>query len=135
MNAREWGDRAMQALAAYTAEAEKVARGDRDADPAALVRLAEEAARADREARQQAKRETFNEWRPDHAPHVLGRWSLRVFDDDGMPEEQKVVITCDLCGGRFERGCSSGLVQAHISRFAVVHLHRDALFVKPRKVE
>ena len=138
MKAAEFAAAAVRSRAAYVAAAEAVARGERDAPvPEVLARLASETARLEQEARRQAQRDTWSEWRPPYAPHVLGRWTQRVFDDDGLPEEQKVVVRCEFpgCGGVFERACTSGLVQQHVQRFAIVHLHRDVLYVRPRKVE
>lgn len=135
MNAKEWGDKAAAARAAYIEAAEKVARGDRDADPASLVRLSAEAGLAEYEARKQTLRETWSSWTPANAPHVTGKWTQRVFDDDGLPEEQRVVIDCERCGAHYERGCTSGLVQSHIQKFTFVHLHHDVFHVTPRKVE
>lgn len=135
MNAKEWGDRAAQARAAYIEAAEKVARGDRDADAASLPMLAAAAGGAEYEARKQEMRETWSSWTPAHATHVTGRWTQRVFDDDGLPEEQRVVIDCSACGAHYERGCTSGLVQSHIQRFTYVHLHYDVFHVPNRKVE
>lgn len=134
MNARELTTKAAAARAAYIEAAEKVARGDRDADASALPALAAVAAQAEQDARVQTMRETWSAWTPAHAPHVTGKWTQRVFDSDGMPEEQRVVIDCKVCGAHYERGCTSGLVQSHIQRFSFVHLHRDVFHVRPRKV-
>lgn len=138
MTAAELRDAAACARAAYVAAAEAIAKGDREAPtPEVLARLASEAARLEHEARRQTQRETWSEWRPQHAPHVVGRWTQRVFDDDGMPEEQRVEIRCEHpgCGAEFKRACISGLVQQHVQRFAIAHLHRDVFYVRPRKVE
>jgi len=69
------------------------------------------------------------EWRPDHAPHVLGRYTERVVDDQGLPEPQQVTAECEWpgCGARWKTTCSSGSVRTHIARFGALHLHRDPL--------
>lgn len=136
MNAAELGTKAAQARAAYAEAARKVALGERDAPTtSALAALSVEVARLETEARRQEARETWTEWRPAHAKHVVGRWNRRVFDDDGLPEEQTVAMVCEHCKAEATRQCSSGLVQQHVQRFAIVHLHRDVFHVRPRKVE
>jgi len=131
--AAELGAEAVRARGAYVAAADTVARGERGAGD--LAALAAAAASVELEARKQALRETWTEVRPPAAPHVIGRFNRRTFDEDGMPEEQLVEARCEHagCGGTFKRRCSSGLVQEHIARFATVHLHRDAFHVRPRK--
>lgn len=134
-SAAERATEASRAREAYVAAAEAVARGDRDVKPENLAPLAAAAAEAELEARKQALRETWTEVRPPAAPHVVGRFNRRTFDEDGIPEEQLVEARCEHpgCGGAFKRRCSSGLVQEHIARFATVHLHRDIFHVRPRK--
>lgn len=126
---------ALRARQAYLDAAAAVARGERDIKPEKLADLAAEAARADVEARKATLRETWTEVRPPAAPHVLGRFTRRTFDESGLPEEQTVEARCEHpgCGATFRRMCSSGLVQEHIARFAVVHLHRDVFYQRPRK--
>ncbi len=133
MKAIEWASAAEKARMKYVEAAELVAKTGRGAE--ALPALATEAARTEYEGRKQLARETWSEWRPAHASHVVGRWTQRVFGDDGMPEEQKIVITCEHCKHEHKMGCTSGLVQSHVQRFAFVHLHRDVFHVRPRKVE
>ncbi len=110
---------------------------DGRATPEEVARAQAEAARLDREERRQASRDSWQEWRPDHAKHVVGTWNQRTFDDDGMPEEQTVKLRCEYpgCGAELVRKCSSGLVLQHVQRFAIVHLHRDVFHVRPRRVE
>lgn len=63
---------------------------------------------------------------PSFAPHVKGRYTARVFDQElGMYEEQIVEAVCETCKATFRRACSSGLVRQHITRFASVHTHTD----------
>lgn len=133
MDAHDSVKEALRARAAYVEAAEAVARGERAGGD--LPALSAAAAAAELEARKAVLRETWTEVRPPAAPHVLGRFNRRTFDDDGMPEEQLVEAKCEHpgCGATFKRRCSSGLVQEHIARFATVHLHRDIFHVKPRK--
>lgn len=70
------------------------------------------------------------QWRPPFAPHVLGEYERRRFDEDGLPEPQLVVAVCEKCGARWQTQCSTGQVRTHISRFATIHLHRDPLGAK-----
>lgn len=134
MTAAEWARKAAETRAAYVALAEAVARGDRGADPTHLGKLAEAAGRAEYEGRKQARRETWGEWRPPSAPHVLGRWTLRVLGDDGMPEEQQVAIVCEHCKAEYKRPCTSGLVKSHVQRFAIVHAHPERKAAPAKKV-
>lgn len=72
--------------------------------------------------------ETWIEWRPDFAPHVLGRYTRREYDETTRTfEAQKVKIDCESCGDHFETMCESGNVRAHVSRFAQQHTHVDPL--------
>lgn len=89
-----------------------------------LAVLAAEAARLEIEARRQVARDEWSTWVPDHAPHVMGRWTQRVIGDDGMPEPQRVEIKCAKCAAEYKTTCSSGRVQEHIQRFSIVHLHK-----------
>lgn len=70
------------------------------------------------------------QWSPPFALHVVGEYDRRTFDEDGLPEPQKVVMDCKRCGAHWETMCSTGQVRAHISRFGMVHLHSDPLKVK-----
>lgn len=115
---------AAEARARYVDQANQVAAGRGDA--AELGKLAGEVARLEQEARRETARSKMSEpWSPPHAPHVTGRWTQRVFDDDGIPEEQTVVAKCATCGAEFKRACASGHVRAHVMRFALVHHHRE----------
>lgn len=70
----------------------------------------------------------WEEWRPDWAKHVLGRFTRRTVDPDTrLPEPQKVEIKCEQCGATWQVQCSSGLVRNHINNFAKSHAHRDPL--------
>jgi hypothetical protein len=66
------------------------------------------------------------EHRPDFAPHVVGRYEPRQFDQvDGRWEEQRIELECEVCGARTEKRCDSGRTREHVARFALGHLHRD----------
>lgn len=66
-------------------------------------------------------------WSPSAAPHVRGRWEVRRFDEDGLPEPQGVECECAVCGAVWRAQCMSGLVRDLVMKFALVHLHRDPL--------
>lgn len=71
---------------------------------------------------------TEEEWRPPHAPHVVGRYGPRLVDEEtGMPEAQTVRCVCEYpgCGATWQTQCASGRVREHVQRFGTVHLHRD----------
>lgn len=71
--------------------------------------------------------DTWVDFSPPWAPHVKGSYTDRTFDEDGLPEEQKVRATCTVCGTVFQRTCASGQVRTHITTFARLHVHRDPL--------
>lgn len=104
--------------------AARVAAGDRDPTLAGqLANLAAQAAQEEAQAAVQRLRETWTEWSPPGVPHVAARWTQRVLDPvDGLPEEQRVEVTCTACGAVYKRGCTSGLVKGHALRFAAVHV-------------
>lgn len=82
----------------------------------------------------------WDEWRPPFAQHVLGKYERRTVNDDGTADEQRVVVVCEQCkarcrcckgvcscGAEFRTVCTTGSTRTHVSRFAVLHLHRDPL--------
>ncbi len=72
--------------------------------------------------------EMTEEYRPPMAPHVVGRYSKRTTDPDGVPDEQLWEAACERCGTTYGPApCASGMVRQHISAFASSHVHRDAL--------
>lgn len=73
-------------------------------------------------------------WSPRFAPHVEGRYSERVLDEDGLPEPQRVECTCTKCGAKWQTDCSSGQVRGHIAKFGVVHAHSDPIGTAPKVV-
>jgi hypothetical protein len=77
---------------------------------------------AKRRAPVHAKGPAWVKYSPAFAAHVRGRYTARVADEDGIPEEQKVEARCFTCDAPFKRTCSSGLVTQHIDRFARVHV-------------
>jgi len=64
--------------------------------------------------------ERWAQYRPGHAPHVVGVFSVRRFED-GAPVTQIWKVLCERCGATFRGRCSSGAVKAHIARFGGVH--------------
>ena len=72
-----------------------------------------------------------SEWRtyrPQHAPHVVGRYERRTFDQEAqMFRDQRIEMTCERCGATWQTTCATGQVRTHIMRFGTVHLHRDPL--------
>jgi hypothetical protein len=66
------------------------------------------------------------EFRPDFAPHVVGRFEPRRFDLVDMAwDEQRIELECERCGSKMEKRCASGRPREHVARFALGHLHRD----------
>lgn len=75
------------------------------------------------------------EYSPRWAPHVKGRYSLRVLDPETHePEEQRVEARCDLCGDRYKNVCRQGMPRNHILKFAAVHSHKAMANQNPTKV-
>ncbi len=66
---------------------------------------------------------------PPFAPHVVGRYTRREYDEvRGVYEPQTVTAECRECGGRYGPAeCASGQPRGHIDRWAVEHLHRDVM--------
>lgn len=86
------------------------------------------ASEAERRARALARTEEF---RPPHAPHVLGRYGLPTIDPETrMPEPVRVECVCERCGARWQTLCASGRTREHVMRFGSVHLHADPLGTK-----
>lgn len=76
-----------------------------------------------RKPRARARGAKWEAYSPPLLPHVLGRFTVATFDEDGMREEQRVEARCGLCDAPFRRTCSSGLVKEHIDTFGKVHEH------------
>lgn len=65
-------------------------------------------------------------YRPAFAPHVLGVYDERTFDQEtGQPNEQRIDMTCEVCGAVHVVKCLTGHVRNHVVLFAKTHLHRD----------
>jgi len=77
------------------------------------------------------------EYRPDMAPHVVGRYEPRVFDaEEGRWEEQVIELSCEHPACKavafpLRRKCDSGRVREHVARFALGHIHRDPFAGNP----
>ena len=72
--------------------------------------------------------ETWEEWTPPNAVHVVMRFTKRHWDEElKRYDEQRIEITCKACGQVWKGGCLSGRPRAHAMRFAAQHLHRDPL--------
>lgn len=68
----------------------------------------------------------WRQYRPHFAPHVLGEYEPRTFNDEvKMHNPQTIRMKCEQCGTKWATVCSTGQVRVHIQRFAVRHLHRD----------
>ena len=68
------------------------------------------------------------EYRPRWAPHVVGRYGEREHDrETGEPEPQRVRMECERCGDTHQVECRSGQPREHVAKFAILHLHRDAM--------
>jgi hypothetical protein len=65
-------------------------------------------------------------FRPKWAPHVSGTFE-RVLEDDGTPARIVVELLCDRCKQTHQARCDSGAPTSWVLRFAVNHVHRDAL--------
>jgi hypothetical protein len=86
-----------------------------------------EVQRADAAQRQATNDAVVVEWSPPNAPHVSGSWSPRAFDSYGLPIPQRVECRCSTCGQTWGTLCGSGLVRAHVQRFALAHLHFEPI--------
>jgi hypothetical protein len=74
------------------------------------------------------------EYRPPFAEHVVGSYPERRWDPQANGwEEQKIAIRCETCGESTQRACSSGMAREHVSRFAILHLHRDPFSPPPAR--
>jgi hypothetical protein len=62
-------------------------------------------------------------WRSPVAPHVLGEYEPRRYDEEGTPEPQRVRFRCEVCQQSGAVECKTGQVRTHIQRFAASHLH------------
>ena len=69
----------------------------------------------------------WEQWSPGWCSNIEGRYTRRTYDEDGIPEEQRIECQCTVCGATFRRVCSSGLVRDRINEFAKHHTHKDAL--------
>lgn len=76
------------------------------------------------------KSDVWETWSPEWAPFVQGQFTKRTFDEDGLPDEQRIVVSCSSCGATWQRTCTSGLVKNHINTFARLHIHRDPMAPK-----
>lgn len=75
-----------------------------------------------------SERERWEEWSPEYAPHVRGRYTERVWDPVlRAHEEQRVEARCEVCGQEWKGWCTSGHVRDKVATFARLHLHRDPL--------
>jgi hypothetical protein len=127
---------ALDARAEYEAACTDLQAGGATDEQAARVRRAAEvAAEADAVHRKAKMKATLTEWSPPFAPHVSGTWTPRTWDSYGHPEPQAVKCRCSICGEEWQTVCSSGLVREHVSRFGVVHLHREVIGERMRKLE
>lgn len=65
-------------------------------------------------------------WTPPFAPHVTGMHEPRTFDPTTRTfDPQRLRVQCSTCGDTFDGVCDSGRVRHKISKWAVMHLHRD----------
>lgn len=128
---------ATELRAEYIRLAARAAAGDRAVTDEQLGLAAQRVAVAELRERNTAAKATVTVWSPPDIPHVVGRWTQRTFDESGLPEEQLVEAECQHpgCGAQFKRHCASGHVREHVMRFALVHLHRDVFFTRPKNPE
>lgn len=71
--------------------------------------------------------QAWDQYRPDFAQHVLGRYAPRTFDAHGLPNSQEWTALCEKCNETKRGWCDSGQVRKHIQRVAMAHLHADEL--------
>lgn len=77
--------------------------------------------------------ELTEQWTPQQAAHVEGRYERRKIDPvTHLPEPQSFEVRChhvsdkgEACGQRWRSTCTSGRVRQNIVMFAMSHLHRD----------
>lgn len=63
-------------------------------------------------------------WSPRWAPHVVGNYPPREFDQETQEwNEQRIDILCTKCGEEHRVFCKSGMAREHIARYAFVHAH------------
>ena len=75
----------------------------------------------------------WESWIPPSAPHVLGEYTKRVWDEHEKKHETQLVrMRCSKCGDAHQVRCDSGRVRAHISRYAALHQHGDVFAKKVR---
>lgn len=68
------------------------------------------------------------EYRPEWAKHVVGRYPLRTVDPEtGIPNPQVIHMECETCGVTWQTTCDSGAVRRHIGNFATNHVHTDPM--------
>lgn len=74
------------------------------------------------------------QWSPQIAPHVVGRYARREFAENGFPKPQPFTVTCEHpgCGQSWSSLCTTGQVRSHFVAFATRHLHRDPLAPPPK---
>ena len=72
------------------------------------------------------------EWRPMWAEHVIGRYEPRQYDHETRTAyPQLITMDCEKCSAHFQFVCTSGAVRSRISKFAILHLHRDGFEISP----
>lgn len=65
---------------------------------------------------------------PRWAAHVVGRYDPREVDPEtGEAEPQEVRLECSRCGATHKAVCTTGAVRGWVNRFALGHVHGDAL--------
>lgn len=72
------------------------------------------------------------EFRPQWAKHVVGRFNKLTMNEDGVPEPQYVKLHCETCGEQTQVHCASGAYKQHVLMFAKVHIHKDPFGVAAR---
>ena len=69
----------------------------------------------------------WTEYRAPFAPHAVGAYEARRWDDENDPVPQRIALWCEACGGRQDVTCATGQVRNAICRWGRAHLHRDPL--------
>jgi hypothetical protein len=74
-------------------------------------------------------------WSPQMAPHVVGQFAARAFDENGFPKPQPFEVVCTRCKQKWASMCTTGQIRSHVVSFATRHLHRDPLEQHPPRRE
>ena len=69
------------------------------------------------------------QWSPQLAPHVVGRYAKRSYDENNFPKPQPFEVRCEVCKQKWASMCTTGQVRSRFVEFSTRHLHRDPFVV------